>query len=71
MDLYFLDKPKFQRLYNCTFYKIEWIPLEERVHVFWGCFFLVASALFTVSINFLPNLAHLNSRFFMFHACMQ
>jgi hypothetical protein len=49
MELYLFNKPKFQQLYNCTFYNVNDLPLEERAHSVIGGLFLVGYVVFTVS----------------------
>jgi hypothetical protein len=55
MEAYFLDKPKFNRLYNCSLYDIDQIPIEERAHPFWGTFMLIGYVFFMVSQPFLKH----------------
>ncbi|KAI6171016.1 hypothetical protein M3Y97_01096200 [Aphelenchoides bicaudatus] len=46
MEVYLFDQPRFQQLYNCTFYNVNSLSLEERTHKFWGWFFLVCYSMF-------------------------
>uniref|UniRef100_A0A1I8BF77 Transposase n=1 Tax=Meloidogyne hapla TaxID=6305 RepID=A0A1I8BF77_MELHA len=36
MDIYLFNPSEYQRLYNCSLYKIDDIPLEKRQHIFLG-----------------------------------
>ncbi|KAI6233996.1 hypothetical protein M3Y99_00852900 [Aphelenchoides fujianensis] len=40
METILFEHERYDRLYNCTFYSIDKISLEERRHPFWGVFFL-------------------------------
>ncbi|KAI6170479.1 hypothetical protein M3Y97_01148600 [Aphelenchoides bicaudatus] len=48
METFLFDKLKYDQLYNCSFYDINQIPLEERRHKFWGVFFLVGYVVFMI-----------------------
>jgi hypothetical protein len=54
MDIYLWKPEEYQRLYNCSFYKIEEIPLEKRQHIFLGICFVLLFFLFEV-IKILNN----------------
>jgi len=36
MDIYLFKPKEYLRLYNCSLYNIEDIPLEDRQHIFLG-----------------------------------
>jgi hypothetical protein len=52
MDIYLWKPEEYQQLYNCSFYKIEEIPLEKRQHIFLGICFILLFFLFEVDLNF-------------------
>uniref|UniRef100_A0A915DYC2 Uncharacterized protein n=1 Tax=Ditylenchus dipsaci TaxID=166011 RepID=A0A915DYC2_9BILA len=55
MELYFFRRPEYQRLYNCSIYDVEEVPLEKRQHILPGIVFI---ALFMIFITlYIPCLA--------------
>ena len=51
MELFLLDRQKFNLLYNCSFYSIEKIAVFERQNVFLGSFILATFVCVFVSCN--------------------
>jgi hypothetical protein len=49
MDIYLWKPEEYQRLYNCSLYKIEEIPLEKRQHIFLGISFILLFLVFEVN----------------------
>nr|CAD2180802.1 unnamed protein product [Meloidogyne enterolobii] len=45
MDLYFFHHDEYERLYNCSLYNIDQIPLEKRQHKILGIFLFSLSTL--------------------------
>jgi hypothetical protein len=53
MDQFVLDTPDFHRLYNCSFYSVDSVPLAKRQHVLLGVVLVLISVIEEVSfINF-------------------
>ena len=48
MELYLFHQDTFQRLYNCSFYSIDSIPLESRQHTSLGAGLIALSTAFTL-----------------------
>ncbi|KAI6237927.1 hypothetical protein M3Y95_00316300 [Aphelenchoides besseyi] len=40
METLLFNSEKYERLYNCSFYDVNSLPIENRRHRFWGLFFL-------------------------------
>nr|CAD2188433.1 unnamed protein product [Meloidogyne enterolobii] len=49
MDLYLFYQNEYERLYNCSIYNIDQIPLEKRQHKILGIFFIILSTIYVVS----------------------
>jgi len=49
MDLYFFHHDEYERLYNCSLYNIDQIPVEKRQHKIPGIFFFILSTIYGVS----------------------
>lgn len=49
MERFIRNDADFKRLFNCSFYNISKIPLEERVNVPLGTFWLTVCSVETVS----------------------
>ena len=49
MDLYFFHHDEYERLYNCSLYNIDQIPIEKRQHKILGFFFFILSTIYGVS----------------------
>uniref|UniRef100_A0A914IEE9 Odorant receptor n=1 Tax=Globodera rostochiensis TaxID=31243 RepID=A0A914IEE9_GLORO len=48
MDVLFFDSKEYERLYNCSAYHIDQIPLNERQHLLIGAIFIACSIIFEV-----------------------
>jgi len=48
MDLYLFHHDEYERLYNCSIYNVDQIPLEKRQHKILGIFFIVLSTIYEV-----------------------
>uniref|UniRef100_A0A915LP17 Battenin n=1 Tax=Meloidogyne javanica TaxID=6303 RepID=A0A915LP17_MELJA len=48
MDVYFFKPDEYERLYNCSSYSIDQIPLEKRKHEWLGIFFFSMSAIYEI-----------------------
>ena len=55
MDVYFFKPDEYERLYNCSSYSIDQIPLEKRKHEWLGIFFFTIGTICEVIMknNFL------------------
>jgi hypothetical protein len=51
MEVYLFDQVKYQQLYNCSFYNVSRIPLEDRAHPYWGVFYLTFYVIFMVTLK--------------------
>jgi len=49
MELYLFYQNEYERLYNCSIYDIDQIPLEKRQHKILGIFFIILSTIYVVS----------------------
>jgi len=56
MDLYFFHHNDYERLYNCSIYNIDQIPLEKRQHKILGIFVISLSTIYEVSLGEILNL---------------
>nr|CAD2178783.1 unnamed protein product [Meloidogyne enterolobii] len=45
MDLYFFHHDEYERLYNCSLYSVDQIPLEKRQHKILGIFLFSLSTI--------------------------
>ncbi|KAI6233959.1 hypothetical protein M3Y99_00849100 [Aphelenchoides fujianensis] len=45
METFLFDHERYERFYNCSFYSVDSIPLEDRRHEYWGVFFLTFYAI--------------------------
>lgn len=48
MEVYFFKPDEYERLYNCSSYNIDQIPLEKRRHEWLGIFFFSLSIIYEV-----------------------
>ncbi|KAH7724167.1 CRE-SRT-23 protein [Aphelenchoides avenae] len=48
MEMYAFRREEYDRLYNCTFYNITMVPLEERQHTGMGAFFICIMLFFEI-----------------------
>nr|CAD2189581.1 unnamed protein product [Meloidogyne enterolobii] len=48
MDVYFFKPDEYERLYNCSSYSVDQIPLEKRKHEWLGIFFFSMSAIYEI-----------------------
>uniref|UniRef100_A0A1I8BGR3 G_PROTEIN_RECEP_F1_2 domain-containing protein n=1 Tax=Meloidogyne hapla TaxID=6305 RepID=A0A1I8BGR3_MELHA len=48
MDVYFFKSDEYERLYNCSSYNIDQIPLEKRRHEWLGIFLFSLSAIYEI-----------------------
>ncbi|KAI1727082.1 serpentine type 7TM GPCR chemoreceptor srt domain-containing protein [Ditylenchus destructor] len=48
MDMYFFHYDEYELLYNCSFYNISMIPLEQRQHVGMGALFIALYFIFEI-----------------------
>nr|CAD2204742.1 unnamed protein product [Meloidogyne enterolobii] len=48
MDLYFFHHNDYERLYNCSIYNIDQIPLEKRQHKILGIFVISLSTIYEI-----------------------
>ncbi|KAI1701282.1 serpentine type 7TM GPCR chemoreceptor srt domain-containing protein [Ditylenchus destructor] len=46
MEMYFFKHDEWERLYNCSLYRVDDIPLEKRQHIALGVFFILVSIIF-------------------------
>ncbi|KAI1732426.1 serpentine type 7TM GPCR chemoreceptor srt domain-containing protein [Ditylenchus destructor] len=46
MEMFFFRPDEYERLYNCTTYRVEDVPLEKRQHTYLGIAFLVLFVIF-------------------------
>ncbi|KAI6186064.1 hypothetical protein M3Y98_00092200 [Aphelenchoides besseyi] len=46
MEWFLIERNKYERLYNCSFYDYQRIPVEQRQHKFLGLVIIVSYALF-------------------------
>ncbi|KAI1710706.1 serpentine type 7TM GPCR chemoreceptor srt domain-containing protein [Ditylenchus destructor] len=46
MEMYFFRHAEWERLYNCSLYQVDDVPLENRQHVFLGTTFIILSIIF-------------------------
>ncbi|KAH7717208.1 SRT-52 protein [Aphelenchoides avenae] len=46
MEWYFFEPERVQRLYNCSFYDVNSIPLEERTHPLMGISWIIMFCFF-------------------------
>jgi hypothetical protein len=51
MEAFLLDPVFFERHYNCSFFDVGTVPVEQRKHWVIGAGFLVAYAIFMVSFK--------------------
>jgi hypothetical protein len=52
MEILLFEPAKFNRLYNCSFYDYNSIPLEQRQHRFLGWVIIVSYVVFFVCYSF-------------------
>lgn len=48
MDVYWFHPDEYERLYNCSAYDVQDVPLEQRQHVLIGYIFLLFFAIYEV-----------------------
>nr|CAD2142354.1 unnamed protein product [Meloidogyne enterolobii] len=48
MDLYLFHHDEYERVYNCSIYSVEQIPLEKRQHKILGIFFIILSTIYEI-----------------------
>nr|CAD2185477.1 unnamed protein product [Meloidogyne enterolobii] len=48
MELYLFNQNEYERLYNCSIYNIDQIPLEKRQHKILGIFFIILSTIYVI-----------------------
>ncbi|KAF7627333.1 hypothetical protein Mgra_00009374 [Meloidogyne graminicola] len=48
MEVYFFKPNEYERLYNCSIYNIDQIPLEKRKHEWLGIFFFSLSTIYEI-----------------------
>lgn len=53
MEMYMFRREEYDRLYNCTFYNVSMVPLEQRQHTGMGAFFICIMLFFEVRVR--PN----------------
>lgn len=65
MNTYLFHPAEFERLYNCSFYSVEDVPLAQRQHIALGSGFLVLFTLF--ELLYIPCLVAISRH--LQHAC--
>ena len=51
MNYYLFDRPTFDKHFNCSFYDVDKVPLEERQDFGFGIFLIICFVVFEVSIT--------------------
>ncbi|KAI1701627.1 serpentine type 7TM GPCR chemoreceptor srt domain-containing protein [Ditylenchus destructor] len=52
MEVWFFDNEEFSQLYNCSFYKIDDVPLNNRRHTYLGASFIALFTIYEKSISY-------------------
>lgn len=51
MNIWLSQNEQYQRLYNCTSYNVDAVPLEQRQHIYVGYGLVVLAVLFEVCLS--------------------